>query len=135
MMVLFQQAIPVVSEHRSIYVAARQLRSDPTLGSLPVAFFEHEDYGAGFWLSGQNVVVFDDDDRHKMTAYLEAQRKVLIVSREEDVEILSRTLKWPLVVTPVQGARRLYLCDERDAETQQPRTAARTWSDLQLLRR
>ncbi len=132
---LFQRVVPVVSESRSIYVAARQLSAQTEFAELPVVFYEHEDYGSTFWFQDRNTVSFDDDDRHLMTEFLEKNRSSLIVSRQTNIDILSRTLKWPLAITPVVGARRLYLCTERESESLAPKEARRLWNDEVLLRR
>ncbi|MEZ6093589.1 MAG: glycosyltransferase family 39 protein [Pirellulaceae bacterium] len=122
---IFQQVVPVVSEYRSTYVAAEEIKKQLEYQDVPIVFYEHEDYGASFWLQGRKTFSFTDAERHRMSEFLERNRRVLIVSRGDEMGLVQRTLKWPLCISEVEGARRLFLCDEREPETTEPRIADR----------
>jgi hypothetical protein len=117
--------VPAVASWRSIHRALYTVRQRPELERVPLVFYCHEAYGSSIWLGESGCPEFDDDQRHRMREYLMQNRQVLIVSREEPIEILGESLPWPLAITRVPGARHLYLCDERATADRQPRTARR----------
>ena len=117
--------LPAISSYRSVHQAMWTVRERPEYVDVPLVFYCHESYGAELWLNEEGCLEFRDEDRHRLRDYLIRERKVLLVAREEPLEIVRDSLPWPLTITKVPGARHLYLCAERDHRSRAPQIAER----------
>ncbi len=117
--------IPAVSSWHSIHRALLSIRNRAEFADVPLVFYCHESYGSSIWLGDDRYVEFDDGHSIQMRDFLVQQRRALIVSRDEPVEILQNALPWPLAITRIPGTRHLYLCAERGAVDHEPRVASR----------
>jgi dolichol-phosphate mannosyltransferase len=126
--IVVEMLVPIISYQRSIYVAAREIKRQPGCDTLPIVFFEHEDYGSDLWFRDQEAIYFDDEDSRQMVRFLKSKQHVLIISRDHDVHELSKNLEWPLAISKVADARHLYFCHDRQEKVSVPKLDE-SWSE------
>jgi 4-amino-4-deoxy-L-arabinose transferase-like glycosyltransferase len=117
LIVCFAGVVPRVAEYRSVSLAIRNVRSQPELDGLPVVFVEHEDYGSKLSFQGLPVLSFDQLQSFQAVQYLNAQPAAIVVTKASVLERLGGALRWSRQLTPVPGARHVYLCRDRDFAT------------------
>ncbi|MEQ1904926.1 MAG: glycosyltransferase family 39 protein [Pirellulaceae bacterium] len=112
--ICFAGVVPRVAEYRSVSIAIRNIRSQPEYQGLPVVFVEHEDYGSKLRVQGLPVQSFDETQSFQAVQFLHAQPAAIVVTKADVFERLGGSLRWSRQLTPVAGARHVYLCLDKD---------------------
>ncbi len=114
LVVCFAGVIPRIAQCRSVSLAVRNVQSHPDFQGLPIVFVDHEDYGSKLCFQGLPIHSFDELQSFQAVKFLSEQRAAIVVTKASIVERLNGSLRWSQQLTPVPGARHVYLCRDRD---------------------
>ena len=105
---IIHRIIPASAQHRSIHIAAEQLKKTKEFENAPLVFFGREPYGSTLVHDPADVKFFGLTQTSKMVDFLTSNPTAIIVAPDELMKTLRGDLPWTIRLDQCEDARHLY---------------------------